>query len=263
MRPHRTPLSAVAGDITSAVLAIGRPDFPNVLIDKLRRQAGVGHCMVFALTRTGEASCLLDAGNIPIGGDLGAAYAGQFHESDPNRDALFDGRERGASILLPAFAPRMYGARYRKIFFKDSGIVDKFATAIWVDDTCFYVNFYRIAAQGRFSGAELDRLQGLAPTIGASVARHFQQGATSAPDQNLAALFATHAPLADLTRREQEVCRRILLGLSSESISQELGISLHSTLTYRKRAYDRLGISSQNQLFAIVLRLLAGPRSLN
>ena len=36
-------------------------------------------------------------------------------------------------------------------------------------------------------------------------------------------------------------------------------MSLHSTLTYRKRAYERLGISAQNELFGIVPRLLAGP----
>jgi DNA-binding CsgD family transcriptional regulator len=263
MRPRVTPANPAAGDITPAVLAIGRPDFSDVLIDTLRRQAGVGHCMVFALTRAGAASCLLDAGNIPIGGDLGAAYAGQFHESDPNRDAMFESRENDAPIVLPAFVPRTYGARYRKIFFQDSGIVDKVATAIWVDDTCFYVNFYRIAAQGCFTSAQLDCLQTIAPAISASVARHFQQSMASAPEQNIAALFATRAPLADLTRREQEVCRHILLGFSSEAISHELGISLHSTLTYRKRAYDRLGISSQNELFAIVLRLLAGPRGLN
>jgi DNA-binding CsgD family transcriptional regulator len=259
MRPHGMASNVAAGDVTPAVLAIGRPFFPNVLIDTLRRQAGVGHCMVFALARKGVASCLLDAGNIPIGADLGAAYAGQFHESDPNRDALFEG-EGSVPIMLPAFAPRMYGARYRKIFFADSGIVDKCATAIWVDDTCFYVNFYRIAAQGRFSDTQRARLRTIAPAIGASVARHFQQ---SAPDQNLTALFASRAPLADLTPREQEVCRHILLGFSSEAISQALGISLHSTLTYRKRAYERLGISSQNELFSIVLRLLAGPGSLN
>ncbi|MCP3396876.1 helix-turn-helix transcriptional regulator [Bradyrhizobium sp. CCGB20] len=260
MRPHGMALNRAAGDVTPAVLAIGRPDFPKVLIDTLRRQADVGHCMVFALSRAGAAHCLLDAGNIPIGGDLGAAYAGQFHESDPNRDALLEG-EGGAPIMLPAFAPRMYGARYRKIFFHDSGIVDKCATAIWTGDTCFYVNFYRITAQGRFSAAQRERLRAIAPAIGASVARHFQEGAT--PDQTLAALFATRAPLAALTRREQEVCRRILEGFSSEAISQALGISLHSTLTYRKRAYERLGISSQSELFAIVLRMLAGPRGLN
>lgn len=260
MRPHGTPQAFVAGDVTPAVLAIGRPEFPTVLIETLRRQADVGHCMVFSLTREGAASCLLDAGNIPIGNDLGAAYAGQFHASDPNRDALFEGKARAAPILLPAFAPRMYSARYRKIFFQDSGIVDKFATAIWVEGTCFYVNFYRIASQGRFSPVQLERLQTIAPTIGASVARHFQE-TTPRSDQDIAALFATRAPLSELTAREQEVCRGILAGLSSEAISQQLGISLHSTLTYRKRAYDRLGISSQNELFAIVLRLLT--RSLN
>ena len=66
MRPHGMASTPAANDIAPAVLAIGRPDFPNVLIDTLRRQAGVGHCMVFALTRTGAASCLLDAGNIPV-----------------------------------------------------------------------------------------------------------------------------------------------------------------------------------------------------
>ncbi|MGX1319996.1 DNA-binding CsgD family transcriptional regulator [Bradyrhizobium sp. USDA 377] len=255
MRSHGTGSGLAAGDVTSAVLAIGRSDFPKILIDTLRRQADVGHCMAFALSRGGAARCLLDAGNIPIGGDLGAAYAGQFHQSDPNRDALFEG-EGGAPIMLPAFAPRMYGARYRKIFFQDSGIVDKCATAIWTGDTCFYVNFYRIAAQGRFSAAQRERLEAIAPAIAASVARHFQE--TAAPDQSLAALFATRAPLAALTPREREVCCRILEGFSSEAISQALGISLHSTLTYRKRAYERLGISSQSELFAIVLGLLAG-----
>lgn len=260
MRPHEMASNPAAGDVTPAVLAIGRPDFPRVLIDTLRRQADVGHCMVFALSRTGAARCLLDAGNIPIGGDLGAAYAEQFHQSDPNRDAMFEGEDR-APIVLPAFAPRMYGARYRKMFFNDSGIVDKCATAIWTGDTCFYVNFYRIAAQGQFSDAQHARLQAIAPAISATVARHFQHSPEATTGQSLAALFATRAPLADLTPREREVCRRILLGFSSEAISLALGISLHSTLTYRKRAYERLGISSQNELFAIVLRLLT--RSLN
>ncbi|MCA1495641.1 LuxR C-terminal-related transcriptional regulator [Bradyrhizobium sp. NBAIM14] len=258
MRPNGTTFHPSAGDVTPAVLAIGRSDFPDVLIDTLRRRADVGHCMVFALSRAGAASCLLDAGNIPIGADLGAAYAGQFHETDPNRDALFEG-EGGAQIMLPRFAPRMYGARYRKIFFQDSGIVDKCATAIWTGDTCFYVNFYRIAAQGRFSAAQRERLGAIAPAIAASVARHFQEKPTS----DLASLFATRKPLSALTLREQEVCRHILGGFSSEAISQALGISLHSILTYRKRAYERLGISSQSELFGIVLRLLTGPRGLN
>jgi DNA-binding CsgD family transcriptional regulator len=90
-----------------------------------------------------------------------------------------------------------------------------------------------------------------------TVRRFVVQAATATPGQNLAALFATRATLCAGAARAR-VCRYFLLGLSSKAISQTLGISLHSTRTYRKRADERLGISSQNELFAIVLRLLWG-----
>jgi DNA-binding CsgD family transcriptional regulator len=249
-------------DITPALLAIGRPSFPQTLIAALRRVADVGHCMVFSFAGERQANCLLDAGNIPIGRDLGVAYSGHFHLSDPNRDAIFEGQVNAAPVLLPTFARRMYSDSYRKMFFEDSDIVDKCATAIWVEDTCFYVNFYRITSQGRFAREEVQRLMAVAPAVSAAVARHFQQDVAADPAQRLKMLFASAAPFAALTGREKEVCLRILSGFSSEAIAAELGISLHSALTYRKRAYEKLGISAQNELFAMVLRLMIS-RSLN
>ncbi|WP_024517200.1 helix-turn-helix transcriptional regulator [Bradyrhizobium sp. Tv2a-2] len=258
-----------AGDIVPAVLAIGRPSFPQALIDTLRRVADVGHCMVFTFDGERATRCLLDVGNIPTGADLGVAYAGHFHLADPNRETIFRERERSSPIVLPTFARRKYGERYRKIFFEDSAIVDKFATAIWIESACFYVNFYRTTAQGRFAPGQIQRLMQVSPAIGAAVARHFRDdiGDPAAPEPDpfgkLASLFASCAPLTRLTEREKEVCLRILAGFSSEAISADLGIGLHSTLTYRKRAYDKLGISSQNELFAIALRLFAAPQRLN
>lgn len=249
-------------DITPAVLAIGRPAFAQTLIATLRRVADVGHCMVFSFTGERSARCLLDIGNIPIGAELGAAYSEHFHVADPNRDAIFREQAIGTPVVLPAFARRMYGGKYRKIFFEDSGIVDKLATAIWVAQTCFYVNFYRTTSQGRFASDEVQRLRAIAPAVSAAVARHFQHEPVSRedPDRTLETLFASGAPFARLTGREKEVCLRIVSGLSSEAISADLGIGLHSTQTYRKRAYEKLGISSQNELFAVVLRLLAARR---
>jgi len=251
-------------EITPAVLAIGRASFSQALIGALRRVADVGHCMVFSFEGERSANCLLDTGNIPIGRDLGVAYSGHFFQSDPNRDTIFAGQANAAPVMLPTFARRMYSDSYRKIFFEDSDIVDKCATAIWVENTCFYVNFYRITSQGRFAREEVRRLMAVAPAVSAVVARHFQQEAATEADplQRLKALFANAAPFAGLTGREREVCVRILSGLSSEAIASDLGISLHSALTYRKRAYDRLGISSQNELFAIALNLM-GSRRLN
>ena len=61
----------------------------------------------------------------------------------------------------------------------------------------------------------------------------------------------TVAPL--LSPREVEVCIRIMLGVTSEGIGIDLGISRNTVLTYRKRAYARLNISSQNQLFRLLM----------
>ena len=39
-----------------------------------------------------------------------------------------------------------------------------------------------------------------------------------------------------LTQRERQVCARVLLGMSSESIGLDLEIKTQSVLTYQKRA---------------------------
>ncbi|MES2529897.1 MAG: LuxR C-terminal-related transcriptional regulator [Pseudomonadota bacterium] len=44
-----------------------------------------------------------------------------------------------------------------------------------------------------------------------------------------------------------------MLGVTSEGIGIDLGISRNTVLTYRKRAYARLNISSQNQLFRLIM----------
>jgi len=244
--------------IAHAVLAIGKPSFPGVLMDAFRRTADVGHCMVFTFDGERSASCKLNIGNIPIGGDLGAAYSQHFHLADPNRDVILQHRSDSSPILLPTFARRMYSDPYRRLFFDDSAIVDKFAAAIWVDRICFYVNFYRTLSQGRFSRAQLEYLMRAAPIAISAVASHFRAEVVPQEDpfRLLETAFSTNEPLTVLTRREREVCMRILTGFTSEGISKELGISLQSTLTYRKRAYDKLRISSQSELFRLAIQSL-------
>jgi len=62
-----------------------------------------------------------------------------------------------------------------------------------------------------------------------------------------------HALDGRLTRRELDVLARILSGLTSEGIALDLRVSVNTVLTYRKRAYGRLGVSSQAELFALCL----------
>lgn len=259
MQVDRTP-GDIANVLAPMVLAIGLPAFPNTLIAALRDVANVGHCMVFAFEEEDSARWALGLGNIGIGPDLGAAYAEHFYVADPNREMIFEHRSAQQPIVLPNFSRRMYTDSYRRLFFEDAGIIDKMATAFWVDKTCFYVNFYRTVDQGKFTRPETARLTRLVPALTAIVARHCQTEDVAGTSDKLVTLFATTDRFVALTPREKEVCQRILSGYSSEAISAELGVSLHSTFTYRKRAYEKLGISSQNELFGIVLGLMALPR---
>src|SRR3546814_17596166 len=45
-----------------------------------------------------------------------------------------------------------------------------------------------------------------------------------------------------LTRRAAQVCARVLFGMTSMGIALALGVSAESAMTYRNRAYSRLGI---------------------
>lgn len=55
-----------------------------------------------------------------------------------------------------------------------------------------------------------------------------------------------------LTRRELQVCARTIGGLTAEGAAIDLQISVPSVLTYRRRAYNRLNVSSALQLAAII-----------
>jgi DNA-binding CsgD family transcriptional regulator len=259
------PAGARARDLAlaRAVLAIGQDSFSSELLASLQPVAPVDHVMIFGFAPDARAECLANAGAITIAADLGDAYASHFHAFDPNKDAIFSPHQRNEPVRMRFAAPRTYPTKYRKIFFENSGIVDKFATALWHDDRCFYVNFYRIARSGRFTSAELLRLERSSASFVATIARHFELSSpwpkTPAPlGQRLEQLFSVTRPLAALSRRERDICIKILLGFTSEAIALDLGLSHSTVLTYRRRAYERLGIGSQNELFARVFELMPG-----
>jgi DNA-binding CsgD family transcriptional regulator len=56
-----------------------------------------------------------------------------------------------------------------------------------------------------------------------------------------------------LAKRELDVVRGVLEGCTAVEIAEALGIKPASVVTYQKRAYQRLGVSNQRQLFALCL----------
>lgn len=118
------------------------------------------------------------------------------------------------------------------------------------DAFCIYV--LRSGDRPEITNKGLEGLSGTGWFLLASVAKHAAltlQRPDLAPALTcLDEIHACVSTAADLSRREGEVCARILYGLSSCGIALDLGIGKESVMTYRKRAYSRLGIASQREL---------------
>ena len=243
------------------VLSIGTSEFRAALLDSLKQTAGVDHCMVIAFAPKRRPEYLLTDGTIEPRSaiDLAEAYVGRFHDLDPNKETIFRNDASPEALLLPFIRTGTYRRDYRKKFFTDSGICDKFATAFWRGGACFYSNFYRLNRTGDFSQSDLSKLMNLGPAFSAAITRHFveaQPGSADAPRDlgyALDCFFERTPPFSLLTKRERAVCVSIILGFTSEAIALNLGIGLNTVLTYRKRAYARLKITSQNELFTLVI----------
>jgi DNA-binding CsgD family transcriptional regulator len=64
-------------------------------------------------------------------------------------------------------------------------------------------------------------------------------------------VWADFAPHFDLTRSEAVVVKRLVAGQPASTVAEELGLSIETVRTHIRRIYNKLGISSREQLFAI------------
>jgi DNA-binding CsgD family transcriptional regulator len=71
------------------------------------------------------------------------------------------------------------------------------------------------------------------------------------------AATARHVLGIGLSPRQAQVALLILKGHSSLSIGLKLGLSPQTVKVFRKQLYARCGISSQGELFALMLPLLS------
>lgn len=115
------------------------------------------------------------------------------------------------------------------------------------------LSLLRAAKSGAFTTGDMVRLTEACPMLMSIIDKHVAivrrrpklARALTSLDHILDCLASakTH-----LSTRETEVCARILYGMSFGGIALDLGIGEETAVTYRKRAYDRLGIATQREL---------------
>ena len=157
--------------------------------------------------------------------------------------------------------------RYFIEYYRRTTIVDEIGFVSWpTPGVSLHLCLGRDARSGtRFSPKQLSAAQRIAPIVDALVCAHWkdlrfeqdsdQEGVT----QRIIRLVAKNRNIK-LTNRQAEVAFLVLQGHSSMSIGLRLGISAQTVKVFRKQLYKMCEISSQAELFSLLLPILTVNR---
>ncbi|WP_322014764.1 helix-turn-helix transcriptional regulator [Paraburkholderia sp. J12] len=248
--------------VTSLVSAIGRDD-ANALaaevLNMLGPAASVSQCTVFAYEFGNRPRTVSVADH--RGGrflrDVADTYARLFYALDGNQQVVAGtaADKPGSSLVLHwQTSADIAHEGYRETCYATPNVSDRLSLLLQpAADIWLSVNLYRERDAGNFRPGEIELVESLAPLIGEASRHHYAlhgQSQMGIPQMMLARL---RSQCPALSKRELDVLRGVLEGHSAVEIAEQMGIKPTSVVTYQKRAYQRLGISSQRQLFALCL----------
>ncbi len=181
-----------------------------------------------------------------------ALYRRDYMRSDPLHRAVATLRGDTGTLVLRLEPADIPDESYRRVFFEECGIIERISVLQRSERSWRGINIARHRRAGPCSRDDLSVLAGLGQLILPLVNRHFAPPPN--PQESLAGTerrFALRFP--ELTDRERQVCARAALGMSVEATALDLEIGRASVLTYRRRAYGRLHVTSPYELAALVL----------
>ncbi|MEQ8700799.1 MAG: helix-turn-helix transcriptional regulator, partial [Bauldia litoralis] len=182
-------------------------------------------------------------------------YVRRYHPQDPYRPPLLPSPIRSVDVRAVS-ARQLRDAAYRERLFTRPGISSKLSILVRERDFALSISLYKDEDHGVFSHDEACWLGQSRALIAAAVQRHYSlvSGRRSDDVASFAEAFLNLKIDKPLSTREAAVCARIVKGCSNEAIALDLGISFHSVATYRRRAYSKLGVTSQNEVFRLLLQ---------
>lgn len=240
------------------IACLGDPGFGEALLGSVNTAARVDHCALirFDGARTARLVASASRPGLRVPQAVQEEYIDHFQRLDPNR-RLFGRAAPGQALVSRMMRERVPAAEYRLRCYDRPGLVDRVSVIAESQGDWYCLNLFRRRESGPFAVAEAAALEAQAALLAALAVRHdriVHPGVLLTPARPLEGIEARLGQLdVRLTARERAVLARIVCGMTSEGIALDLGIGVNSVLTYRKRAYAKLRIGSQNALFALCL----------
>ena len=251
--------------IAAMIAAIGEDWFEGRILAALHNAVLAEHCSTFLADPAEGVRCL---GAASLDGSTAALcaaehYVAGYWQEDPVlrqlRGTSFEARVGIGRIT----ADEIRNPAYRRDCYEASHVIDRIALYRDIGGRRLILSIYRGARTGFFARDDLQALGLAADALTAGFARHHRfrlpapepgtAAAASIDPARISRLLETLCP--HLSAREREVCLLSVLGRTSADIADVLGIRTSSVVTYRKRAYAKLEVSSPVELGAQCLRV--------
>ncbi|WP_089173018.1 helix-turn-helix transcriptional regulator [Bosea sp. AS-1] len=247
--------SSILATMPQVIESVGRPGFSAGLFDIARRFTGTEIVTAFVTAPDGIVHTLLaenrqEPGKAAL--DVARRYVSRHWRADPANTIALDESSSRDCWGVRMRANDIANPSYRSECYFSVGLSERFSLIQRRTGGTMRLSIYR-GRKESFSDQEIAHLVESAPLLMAALWRHYE-AERPAEHRALPAFQARLAAVAPgLSKRERDVCALIASGLTSEGIALELGVGINTVLTYRKRAYARLGISSQNELMRILM----------
>ncbi|MFT4115240.1 helix-turn-helix transcriptional regulator [Bradyrhizobium sp.] len=234
--------------------SVGRPNFSGQVFSFARDICQADHFTAFLLDRSQRMHTIVaeNIGVLPVAQERAVRYRTSYWLHDPIESVLSQIPD-GDCWIVKSRAQEIEHSSYRQDCYGSVQLDKRIALSQTRDGCRLRLHFYR-RSRHDFQPDEEARIADHAELLMSIVRRHAEVSDDTADEdheQTFKTRFGVLAP--SLSEREREVCGLIAVGLSSEGIALRLNISINTVLTYRKRAYSRLRISSQNELMRLVL----------
>jgi DNA-binding CsgD family transcriptional regulator len=243
--------------------AIGSADhttLASAILDLVRPHVPIADCSVMAFEAERNPR-VISVCSVADGSQIfhcASNYARHLFHHDRiqlHLQSILPHQEIGSIAVHRQTLAQIIDAELRRLYSDTLGVIDSMAITIktgrreWMTTT-----LCRHRDQGPFGKDDIETILQLATLIATSVSRHCRLEADGEGDFRASVSDGIDELCSLLTKRERQVILRILDGVTVEQIAGELDLKPTTVVTYRSRAYEKLGISSRRQLFSAVLR---------
>jgi DNA-binding CsgD family transcriptional regulator len=249
--------------ITKLVNDVGSVQFSATLMAAFKRLVGFDQASIIVFdSKLDRPFCLASVWSADSAHVVLNRYLTEYfpHCEVLQRLRALRSSERNVSIIRYC-KTEIKNPKFRRELYDNLGIDYDLALFDQTEGMSFFLEMFRNADSKPFVDTDMERAREFWPLALACINKHARLlQVLPQNDPNIRLRLEVLAQTfrdCSLTPREAEICSYIVSGHSSLAISLNLHISLNTVATLRRRAYRKLNISSQSELFAVCLHHMA------